>query len=330
MFSIKNEPEKRLEELQEDAQLIKNSIDTDHSLTAAWFREERSSLYGDLDCYMPLSPFPQVSRELTDYWNEKRNDSVEYLAFHTCAVCTFVSVDNEDHREYSKQCAICKERTCGSDECNLAYCMDCNPDDPRVFKPCNFSCQRHRAHYENKGAKRYWKEGSICACCHVFYLKPKEREELTRIGFAVYSYSVVKNNMEEDTIRKLAYLGRDKIRYFVKYRGLNEAVKAAEEQHKAIESRDRSLDVHLPAFIRGVLDWPFPLKAKISHQLDTVMKVKTPAIRPWKMIRILARLSIIFKRYKEDFYNPEKGRYIQVGAAKFNLKRKLHDIKQQF
>ena len=43
-----------------------------------------------------------------------------------------------------------------------------------------------------------------------------------------------------------------------------------------------------------------------------------PAMRPWKKIKVLARLVIIFRRYKEDYYSPDKGNYVSEGAARFS------------
>lgn len=326
MFSLKNESEQLLDKLQLDIQRIKNNIDSDFYPTTTSFQNERVTFFDELDCYMPLSPFSQIDRELVEYWNQKKKVKATYLQLYTCPICTYVDLDEETNKENWKQCDICEQRVCDINECTMVYCKDCNPEDPRVFRPCSWTCQRHRPQYsENINSITYWTEGLVCAHCHAAYLKSRELEELRRVGFDAHRFSVCKGNMNEKSIRNFAYIGRDKIKFFVKYRGLNEVVEAAEKKHHLIENRDRSLDARLPALIRSVLDWSMPVDILIRHKMEDLMDVKTPPIRPWKMIRILARLAIIFRRYREDFYKPNTGGYVKVGAQSFNLKRKLRD-----
>lgn len=185
--------------------------------------------------------------------------------------------------DYYYGCCICKQHICSS--VSVACCLDCNKtvEQRKIFKTCKFSCQRELHNYS--GVPFDGRYGSICKECHKTYLLEQEK---AHHRYLVKSSLIPASNNQD--YRNLVYIGEDKLRYFLRCKNL-----------------------------RAKLD------ERIDYDgADDILNECGPAckIRPWKVLKILARLIIIFRRYREEYYDPENGKYVVDGTARFEKRLK--------
>lgn len=179
-----------------------------------------------------------------------------YPRYGECPVCG-------DWPEASSQCAICSANCCAGD-CGVGYCIGCNHDDPQKFRPCSWACQRQRFNNDDGEGTCYWNEGFICEHCHLTYLRSGEMEQLLKCGVDKLVVAALGDHLS----RLLAYIGKDKMKYFLEY-----------------NSNKRNRDGELVNMCASMalddgLDIPLSLK-KIRYSIFRMYNVETPRLRPW-------------------------------------------------
>lgn len=257
--------------------------------------------------------------QCVDWWNNTSESiQLENSTFHTCH-CGHKNLDFSQppfagvNGEKSYFCCICNQHVCHPEsECSVKCCLKCNPsiESRKIFKPCSFSCQRQRI-YDRESY------GEICLPCHKQYLSNDEDKSLQKI-VATYKLDLpllwfIRNKKTTDRLvyRELNYIGEEKLKYLIKQKQLASKFLQKYLQYEETfgDGADGGVESSIVATALGdtISDY-----GKLNHK-----------IRPWKTLKILAKLIIIFKRYQEDFYNPDKGRFLKLAARNFKVGCKL-------
>ena len=227
-------------------------------------------------------------------------------------------------------CVACGDVVCSrgeddfEDDCAYLRCLDCNstPTEYLTYKPCRFDCNSHMYStyhnnvYTDSQGVVHWNSGVVCKKCYTEKLYEdersaayrkcsqlfKDRDDVALVGTLTWSCSV-------HQWRRLAYMCDDKIKYFLDYKSWGEKWRRGTMTYLS-----QMLLISPGYFSKRT--FPAALSRYFYSSLNDMGP--TPATRPWKKIKVLARLVIIFRRYKEDYYRPDKGGYVGEGAARFD------------
>lgn len=231
----------------------------------------------------------------------------------------------------SFSCHVCGNPVCGFwDDCSIEICLDCNPtiDTRNALTPCSFHCQtlyilRNSGLEDQRG-----NHGYICQTCHN---RANHETEYSRLRMVLEEMkrlhpdnerflNLIEEYMGSKIIcnfRTLIYMGDDKLRYLIRCKDFvpKFAMNFANELSDELVYSGEPL---------GSQEGSNALSLALTTTLDETGR--TPKLRPWKVLKMLARLVIIFKRYQHEYYNPDNGKFVVKAAANFNnqiKKRKL-------
>lgn len=238
---------------------------------------------------------------------------------------------------HSYSCCVCDGPLCGPRQgCSAEVCLDCNTtvEERKTYKPCSFQCPRQDYSCDEFYKRNQGHYGLICYkcmkadgmyndedfCFDVLINKLQADNPKYRNLLMFFRYSGNYGIAHES--REMLYFGEDKLKYLVEYRdflpklAINFANHVSALLCYADSDSEDDEDVHAPNVVafHGAL-------SKTLHSMR-----HTPKIRPWKVLKILARLSIIFKRYQHDYYNPDIGKFVVQAAAKFRIQTKKRKL----
>lgn len=234
---------------------------------------------------------------------------------------------------YSRACRICSRpicshpgQVCGS----LFSCLDCNPE-PKQFKPCGFSCQRHLRPTTAVDGKikrkpsvhvRHWNEASICVVCHKEHFADDEKRYVLSMNVDPCF------TVSESCWSFIAGIGKDKMEYLSEcnsfVRSFKRHLTNMHEDNLKSSMNGSELHVFVDTFTEAWYRSIYTFRPVHNRgRINTL-----PTIHPRRALKALVRVIIIFRRYKEDFCNPDKGNYmLKVGATSFNVKkRKANEV----
>ena len=230
-----------------------------------------------------------------------------------------------------RTCCLCERPVCSpASGCTTDCCSTCNPSKEmlREFRPCSFQCPRQNSIRNEQNVRIRGEYCQMCWSCSEMTVE--EAEKASYFAHLAYMeracpahtnliqlFRVAANYGIAYQFRDLAYLGEDKLKYLVEYKKLLD--KTSENFVRRLANEFSAEGVELVRF--GQRDIVEALDDSFDEALVSVRY--TPKIRPWKMLKILARLTIIFKRYQRAYYEPNTGKYLAKGNENFarNIKR---------
>lgn len=211
--------------------------------------------------------------------------------------------DHDDYDYWVDRCPICGTGICS--DCGKTACRKCNDLVAREIGPCQYGC------------KRLCKDMAVfCPSCWAQFFEHQERIFLPCLKEAVLSYlGICGEVMPEEYLKRVAYYGNENLKLFFVYK----------DYFRVLVCRFRYL------FVIYEVQYFFENKERILTTFAGFLSTyDVPKLRPWKAMKVIARLVIIVNRYKKDFYHPESGRYVNVvGPSHFAKRRKLLNCKKE-
>ena len=215
---------------------------------------------------------------------------------------------------------ICPQTEEYEGEKTYLVCLECNPKlrIKKRFKECKFSCQRHRNSsilnysYAGVDCPADWNEGIVCVDCHRKHLRDDEilainhlynqLNEMPQFEEVMPCLDIVRSERRRLPLRTLAYLGFEKVNYLFKHKRF-----VASWVSKVQGS-----------WVSNKTSWKTFRQSVICDMFQTLEESRrTRRLSPKRHFKLIARLIIIMRRYREDFYAPSTGNYVKQGKIRF-------------